>query len=366
MTALRLRGVAVAFLCLVVILLWTDFFYTPLSQIPKESVSPRRGPMFKGLTPTQSSSEVQLGTVASGSPSVTALGAISFQELEEGVARLLGPDTYGQGCPADCGCPRKKKDCPRHYSIADVEASATARLDASSSMQLGVKLELRQVEALSACSAGKNSTNTGGYCLGRRRPLPNQTKIILTDGREYDIPVGHVEVSERIASTLVELATSENLRSISDYGAGVGQYGRYLKEKLPQIIYRGFDGAGDIEAYTKGFVRFADLTLPVDHPKSDWVMSLEVGEHIPSKFEGVFIRNLHRHNCRGVILSWGVLGQGGSNHINCHSNWYIVRVFEELGYKRDTEMEDKLRNPNGNHRWFVGSAMAFRRNQNVC
>ena len=39
--------------------------------------------------------------------------------------------------------------------------------------------------------------------------------------------------------------------------------------------------------------------------ESDWVLSLEVGEHVPSRYEDMYLRNLHAHNCKGIILSWG-------------------------------------------------------------
>jgi hypothetical protein len=95
-------------------------------------------------------------------------------------------------------------------------------------------------------------------------------------------------------------------------------------------------------------------------------MSLEVGEHIPSKYEGVLIRNLHRHNCRGIILSWGILGQGGLNHINNHSNEYLTEVFVKLGYARDLALETLLRRKEDNYGWFEKSVMVFRREDPVC
>ena len=166
---------------------------------------------------------------------------------------------------------------------------------------------------------------------------------------------------------MVDMMKAEGVTSLSDFGAGVGQYGRYFKERLPALMYRGYDGAGDIEAYTQGFVSYTDLTLPLEYPISEWVMSLEVGEHIPSQFEGVFVRNLHRHNCKGMVLSWAILGQGGENHINNHSNEYLRNILTQLNYTLDDEFTKRLRNKNGkNLPWLVKSIMAFRRNRPVC
>ena len=71
--------------------------------------------------------------------------------------------------------------------------------------------------------------------------------------------------------------------------------------------------------YTQGFVEYFDLSMPLELPKADWVLSLEVGEHVPSNYEqAMLIRNLHHHNRKGVILSWSVIGQGGHSHVNNH------------------------------------------------
>jgi hypothetical protein len=163
-----------------------------------------------------------------------------------------------------------------------------------------------------------------------------------------------------------DLFKKENVKSISDYGAGVGQYGAQFKKAMPELLYYGYDGAGDVEAYTSGFLRWFDLTKPLNNPVTDWVMSLEVGEHIPSKYEGVLVRNLHRHNCKGIILSWSAIGQRGLNHINNHSNGYVSTIFEELGYQRDSDLEALLRREEDNYSWFTKSVMVFRRKNPAC
>lgn len=295
---------------------------------------------------------------------------VALAELEAITSKLLGPDDFGNGCPPGCGCKGHPVDCPQHYSVEDVIKSADAILDVSSSLYYASQLELQHADAMKKCMNAKNlipgklfNLESGGYCLSHRRI--NQT-LTLPDTRIINIPERHVLPSDRIAETLEELFRAEGVISVSDFGAGVGQYGVYLKSHIPGLIYQAYDGAGDIESYTNGFVKYSDFTQPLDLPVTEWVLSLEVGEHIPSKYEGIFIRNLHHHNCKGLILSWGVLGQGGFNHINLHSNTYVTNIFHSLGYLRDFELEAKLRNPEGNHWWFVKSAMAFRRRHVTC
>lgn len=47
----------------------------------------------------------------------------------------------------------------------------------------------------------------------------------LLDSRNIAIPNYHVPASESIVSTLLKFFRDENVTSISDYGAGVRQYG---------------------------------------------------------------------------------------------------------------------------------------------
>lgn len=307
------------------------------------------------------------------STTATSSTTISWTELETLQNRLLGPsESAGSSSSSSssfckingCGCPRTPTDCPQQYSLHDLHISATAFLDTHAQIHIAHSLEIRHVQALQACRENLTTTN-GGYCLSHRPPTAKT--LTLSDGRTWSIPQGHADVSQTVAQAMVDMMKAEGVTSLSDFGAGVGQYGRYFKEQLPELMYRGYDGAGDIEAYTQGFVSYTDLTLPLEYPISEWVMSLEVGEHIPSQFEGVFVRNLHRHNCKGMVLSWAILGQGGENHINNHSNEYIRNILTKLNYTLDEDFTKKLRNKNGkNLPWLVKSIMAFRRNRPVC
>eukprot|EP00931_Biecheleriopsis_adriatica_P066632 TRINITY_DN40940_c0_g1_i1.p1 TRINITY_DN40940_c0_g1~~TRINITY_DN40940_c0_g1_i1.p1 ORF type:complete len:157 (-),score=11.07 TRINITY_DN40940_c0_g1_i1:158-628(-) len=152
---------------------------------------------------------------------------------------------------------------------------------------------------------------------------------------DCDIP-GHVGPALRIVDSLEKLTASSNTHSISDFGGG----------RVPSLQYNTYDGAGNIVSFTHGFLNYFDLSMPVALPKTDWVISFEVGEHIPNMYEGMVIRNLHYHNCNGIVLSWAVIRQGGWNHINCHSNDYLIGIFSDLGYIHDKSTSSIFRNPN--------------------
>jgi len=42
---------------------------------------------------------------------------------------------------------------------------------------------------------------------------------------------------------------------------------------------------------------------------STWVLSLEVAEHIPRRFEASFVRNVDCANTRGAVISWSSITQ---------------------------------------------------------
>ncbi len=66
--------------------------------------------------------------------------------------------------------------------------------------------------------------------------------------------------------------------SVLDLGCGLGHYGKCLTSANAGITWAGLDGSEGIEAATDGYVKFADLTVPLFMGQQyDWVMSLEVG-----------------------------------------------------------------------------------------
>ena len=97
--------------------------------------------------------------------------------------------------------------------------------------------------------------------------------------------------------------------------------------------------------------RFVDLTLPLTMKKADWVMSFEVGEHLPSQFESTYLQNLHAHACRGILLSWAQPHQPGTGHVNLRNMSYVRSRIEEMGYTFHAELTEALQN---NSRYLPG------------
>ena len=280
---------------------------------------------------------------------------------------ILGPDDYGR--PVEqCGHPRARKDCPQWYSIAAIQQSAAIQ-DPVLLAEYAQRLASARSKSQAKCDKQNSQvvTDSGGWCLNRQNRARAPKVTFRAENITYPMAINHVPASKRVVSELINLIQTEHVTSMNDFGAGIAQYKAAVTNQIqdPNFSYRAYDGAGNGEEYTSGMMKYFDLTLPLDLPVADWVMSLEVGEHVPSKFEGMLIRNLHRHNRKGIILSWAIVGQDGHSHINNHSNEYLIRVFEALGYTYDVEFSNRLRVPKDNYKWFENSLMVFRRNSST-
>ena len=282
-----------------------------------------------------------------------------------------------------CGF-RAVRECPRPYTAADVEASAL--LWGPERERASAMLVRRHTEARADCRRRSTSAlASGGWCLGHGMH-PVSPAGPAASLHSYKLPKGHFPPDSIVVRTLHELLTQFPTHSLADFGAGIGQYGHHLLSldsshrytacdapgcksvaslaerpsdrpchsavaspphsvARPCLVRGRFDGAGNIEEATDGFVRFADLTLPLSLTRADWVLSLEAGEHVPRENEFMFVRNLHAHNCVGLILSWANRQQGGLGHVNPHDAPYLLSLFTELGYEQDERLLAALRAP---------------------
>jgi cyclopropane fatty-acyl-phospholipid synthase-like methyltransferase len=164
---------------------------------------------------------------------------------------------------------------------------------------------------------------------------------------------------ETLSKSLVNFFKSEKASRVVDFGCGMGNYVKAFQENDINAI--GFDGNPNTPALTNNLCDILDLSLPVTFDKPfDWVMSLEVGEHLPKEFEDIFIKNLHNNNTRGIVLSWAVKGQGGHGHVNEQNNDYIKLKICSLGYMNDIVAENIMRQ-SSSYWWFRNTMMVFRK-----
>jgi len=153
-------------------------------------------------------------------------------------------------------------------------------------------------------------------------------------------------------------------KTVACFGDGPGAYKRET-EKLGHVkLYDAFDDAPYCEETSHGRVRFMDLSIPQYGIRQyDWIISLEVAEHIPEKYEAVYLDNIFRHAKEGIIVSWAVPGQRGLSHINNKPIEYVTKVMRNNGFVRDAGKTMKLQ-ASASLSWIKSNINVYVRNTN--
>lgn len=147
--------------------------------------------------------------------------------------------------------------------------------------------------------------------------------------------------------------------SLLELGAGLGCYTYYFRDSGRFSRVSAFEGATNVEALTGGLVSRADLTERRDFGGAfDWVVCLEVAEHIPPQHEETFLENLVSSSPGGIVLSWGLPGQGGVGHVNLRPREYVVDAMKARGYRYDEGQSERLRG-RARFDWFKQTPMVF-------
>jgi hypothetical protein len=105
-----------------------------------------------------------------------------------------------------------------------------------------------------------------------------------------------------------------------------------------------------------------DLTIPFVLPVAGNVISLEVGEHIPSQYQDIYIDNITKHCNNYLITSWAVRGQAGFGHVNCLDNHEIIPEIEKRGFKLMEKETQEVRSINLSEApWFKNTLLIFQK-----
>lgn len=149
-------------------------------------------------------------------------------------------------------------------------------------------------------------------------------------------------------------------KAVLDIGAGMGRYVLALGSYGVQV--EGLDGADNIEERRlTPRVRHADLsrslTPCVPH---DWVLFLEIGEHIARQFETAVFRNINCSTRETAVISWAHPGQFGHGHVNCRSQLHVIERMAEYGFRPSAAIAAELKR-NSTLPWFRSNLLVFDR-----
>lgn len=186
----------------------------------------------------------------------------------------------------------------------------------------------------------------------------------MPKGVDSETGIWHISIAKKRHKTDVYLARAiceyfDVPGRAADLGCGLGHYCKMFSEFGWPVIdgYEGTEGLENYKVYPRIY-RF-DLTKPIDFIPYDFVLCLEVGEHIPRKHEQVLLDNICKAASKDIVLSWAVPGQySASGHVNCKPNYYVINELAKRGFILDNDMTKKLREASS-FKWFKNTLMVF-------
>jgi 2-polyprenyl-3-methyl-5-hydroxy-6-metoxy-1,4-benzoquinol methylase len=151
----------------------------------------------------------------------------------------------------------------------------------------------------------------------------------------------------------------EGARDVLDVGCGPGTYVRALRRE--GIEAYGIDNDPRIEGIEWCWYENAVIARP--RRQYDWVICLEVGEHISADRADALVRYCVGSARSGIIFSAALPGQGGIGHINCQPKSYWIMKFAARGWEVDMPTTARLLTymAAGYHMgWFLQNAFILR------
>eukprot|EP00928_Gymnodinium_smaydae_P087552 TRINITY_DN71802_c0_g1_i1.p1 TRINITY_DN71802_c0_g1~~TRINITY_DN71802_c0_g1_i1.p1 ORF type:complete len:546 (+),score=139.61 TRINITY_DN71802_c0_g1_i1:52-1638(+) len=131
--------------------------------------------------------------------------------------------------------------------------------------------------------------------------------------------------------------------SLGEFGAFGGHYSQWLNE-TGLVEAFAFDGIPDVGRITAGRVSELQLAQRFDLGRRfDWILCLEVGEHLPKGSEDVLLDNIRRHAKVGAVISWATPDYPSPYHPNTLLEEESRAVIERHGFRRDIEKTRQLR-----------------------
>ena len=185
----------------------------------------------------------------------------------------------------------------------------------------------------------------------------SQTGFWTIEGSKFEYEHAY---DSGVSNALVSLAKKLNIQKSYDFGCGPGKYVQNFRNN--GIEASGYDGNPITSQIENCSVQ--DLTSDFQLDPVDFLLCLEVCEHVPREYEDKLLQTIDRHVNPGgtLVLSWAVVGQGGFGHVNCQNNDYVIKKFESMGYTYDEIESLLLRSEVTNATWFRNTILVFNKN----
>ena len=206
-------------------------------------------------------------------------------------------------------------------------------------------------------AAGQLATDTEAVMFHSNKPLA--TRKLCSDTGAWQVPHDKFHRHDpSLESALCDFFTNGHSdQVVLDIGCGMGLYVRALNAS--GVSAMGIDGNPHTPELTGGECGVADLTSPITH-EADWVVCLEVGEHVPVEHEESVFTNVTTCARRGIIMSWATPGQDGLSHVNEQPPEFVRQRIEARGFRLNPSETERLRS-RSTLPWFQRNLQVFER-----
>eukprot|EP00747_Dinoflagellata_sp_TGD_P056601 gnl/TRDRNA2_/TRDRNA2_150183_c0_seq1.p1 gnl/TRDRNA2_/TRDRNA2_150183_c0~~gnl/TRDRNA2_/TRDRNA2_150183_c0_seq1.p1 ORF type:complete len:259 (+),score=43.66 gnl/TRDRNA2_/TRDRNA2_150183_c0_seq1:57-833(+) len=203
----------------------------------------------------------------------------------------------------------------------------------------------------------------GSFGLAELRYRKAFNKQVVDQGllrymlREVLVPTAlQIEASGEDRYIRVGSSRKTPMITLGDLGGSLGGYSQWLND-TGLVEAFAFDGSDGIEDITDGRVTFTNLALPkLDLGRQfDWILCVEVAEHVPQAHEKALVDNIARHSLYGAVISWHprrrlredeALGifelpferSASSPHLNERDDDEVRQIMAQVGLDRDDEL----------------------------
>jgi SAM-dependent methyltransferase len=159
--------------------------------------------------------------------------------------------------------------------------------------------------------------------------------VTSTSAYDDDFHLRHLAGARRSAQQIVpHLCAIRPCTSVLDVGCGAATW-------LNEFHQAGANDAHGVDGFIsetalqvpRNLIQQADLEAPLNLGRQyDWVLCLEVGEHLPPSAHETLVQSLCRHG-QLIAFSAAVPHQGGTAHIAERWQSYWTALFQACGYQ---------------------------------
>lgn len=197
------------------------------------------------------------------------------------------------------------------------------------------------------------------YLINKTNPQIGQNGEWLTDNFS-----GHI-YDNGLEFCLTEIVKDRKIKTAVDMGCGPGWYVAFLRRI--GIKAHGYDANPNTAKLSSNMFSSDYHCECLDLSKRVWfnrpfnfVLSIEVGEHISKKFQYIFLDNLTNNCSDCLLLSWAIPGQIGDGHVNPRSNEWVINQLYNRGLIFNREKTILYRSK-CSYEWLKKTLMFFER-----